>query len=239
MTRVWRRCGLAGAVALPVLLWPVLASSDAASDAASANAAYAQLVAAYSKLLAAQNASKARLTQAQQSQPYLTLPPQPPQPPAPVTPPPEPVPVVVAPQPDLLTQVLAALQPVLTALLVAIGGVLTVLVRAYVPRIIAVFEQATSIKLTEQQRAAIYAAAETAKGIIQTKLDQGIIQVAHVTTDNAVVMEQARAALTRVPGAAAAQNVTPEQMAAIVVGRVDTTPKTSPLVVSAVKVAGA
>lgn len=84
------------------------------------------------------------------------------------------------------------------------------------------YRRRTGVELTAQQRAAIDGALNTAKGIIETKLDQGKLSVQDVQTGGTEVRKQAAEALQRVPDAAKAQEVTTDSAAAIIVGRVDT-----------------
>lgn len=121
-------------------------------------------------------------------------------------------------------------QSILNTLLVILGGVLVSMIKIYVPRVIDIVEQWVKIKLTDQERAAIVGAAVTGAGILQTKIDQGILKVKDIQPDNKVVQEVAKATLSRVADSAESQGTGVEAMAAILVGKVDTSPKVVPVV---------
>lgn len=103
-----------------------------------------------------------------------------------------------------------------------IAAIAVALVGILVPRFITAFERRTGIQLTDQQIAQVTAAAQTAAGILQTKLDQGRISLADVTVNNATVVAQAQAAIARVPHATAALDTTVPSMAETIIGLVDT-----------------
>lgn len=126
--------------------------------------------------------------------------------------------------------------PILNALIALIALVMTTLIGIYVPKGIAAFTARTGIILTAQQQQTVKDSANTAKGIVQTMLDQGALKLEHVTPDNPVIVAQARAAIDRVPNAAAAMNKSVPSMAETIVGLVDTSPKTPTVVVAAVPV---
>lgn len=115
----------------------------------------------------------------------------------------------------------------------AIGAAGAAILLALVGWGISAFQKRTGIILTDQQKASVKGSAETAAGIIQTKLDQGLMKLADVKTDDAQVRSEAQAAIDRVPDSATALKTTPEAMAAIIVGRVDTTPKVPQTIVVA------
>lgn len=94
-----------------------------------------------------------------------------------------------------------------------------------VPWAIMAYQRRTNVQITDQRRAAIMGAFTTAAGIIQTKLDQGLLKVSDITASNPTIMAESTAALERVPVAAAAEKTTPYAGAAIIVGRVDTSQK--------------
>jgi hypothetical protein len=112
--------------------------------------------------------------------------------------------------------------PIVNAIIAGIGLVLTYLFATYVPRFITATETRTGIQLTDQQRSAVQGAAWTVKGILETKLDQGVLHVADITVENPKVLEQAQAAIARVSDSARAQGTTAEALAAIAVGLTDT-----------------
>lgn len=103
-----------------------------------------------------------------------------------------------------------------------IKSMVTLLSGIVVPWAIVAYQRRTGVQVTDQQRAAVYAALTTAAGIIQTRIDQGHMAVADVTPNNPVVVAEVKAALDRVPESAAAQGTTATSAAQIVVGKVDT-----------------
>lgn len=91
-----------------------------------------------------------------------------------------------------------------------------------IPWAIMAYQRRTGVQITEQQRQAVYNALDTAKGLLETRIDQGRLAVHEVAHDHPEVIEAAQAALARVPNSAAAQGMTTEAAAAIIVGRMDT-----------------
>lgn len=114
------------------------------------------------------------------------------------------------------------LSVIVQPILAVIGAVIAALLGIYVPKALAAFQARTGIILTENQRQTVLGAAQTAAGVIETRLDQGALQVAHVTINNPTVRAMAEDALIEVPKAAAAMNMTVYGMAKIIVGAVDT-----------------
>lgn len=115
--------------------------------------------------------------------------------------------------------------PIAQALIGAVGMVFTTLAGIYIPAALRSFERRTNIALTEQERAAIQAAVQTAAGLVQNKLDTGVLRARDITPQNAAVMLAADAALATVPNAAAAQGIALETASAMVAARVDLAPK--------------
>lgn len=109
------------------------------------------------------------------------------------------------------------------------GAVIATLIGIFVPRAIAAFEKRTHIAVTEQERAAVLAAVTTAAGLLQSKLDVGLLRARDVTPTNSQVMMAANTALLAVPQAAAAQGTTIEAASAMIAARVDTTPRPTPV----------
>lgn len=114
------------------------------------------------------------------------------------------------------------LSPIIQPLITIAGTVLTGLLVIYVPKGIAAFERRTGIELTEAQRQTVLGAVQTAAGVIETRLDQGAMQVAHVKVSNANVAEQAQAVLNAVPQAAAALGLDVDRISRMIIGAVDT-----------------
>lgn len=114
------------------------------------------------------------------------------------------------------------LTPIVQPILAALGLVITGLLGVYVPKAISAFEKRTGIMLTDQQRATMLGAVQTAAGVLETDLDKGALKVAHISVSNPAVLAQASAAIAAVPVAAAALGVTPDSVARMIVGAVDT-----------------
>lgn len=114
------------------------------------------------------------------------------------------------------------LSPILTPLTQVAGIVLTGLIAIYVPKALAAFQARTGIQLTDQQRATVLGAVQTAAGTIETKLDQGVVKVAQIHVADAAVQTQAQAAINAVPDAMKALGMTPDSVARMIVGKVDT-----------------
>lgn len=119
----------------------------------------------------------------------------------------------------------ADFQPIIQAVIALIAAVLTGLIGIFVPRAIAAFEARTGVAVTDQERSAIMGAVTTAAGILQTKLDQGVLKIGDITPTSRAVVDEASAALNRVPTSAANQGTTASAAAAMIVARVDTSPK--------------
>lgn len=117
------------------------------------------------------------------------------------------------------------LTPIVQPILAVLGVVSTGLLAIYVPRALTAFQTRTGIMLTDQQRAAVLGAVQTAAGVLETRMDQGTLQAAHITVANPVVLAQAQAAINAVPRAAAALGMTTDGVARMIVGAVDTAPR--------------
>lgn len=120
---------------------------------------------------------------------------------------------------------LADWAPVIQAVIAGIALVLTTLIGIYVPKAIAAFERRTGVAVTDQERAAVMGAVTTAAGLLQTKLDQGVLKIGDITPTSPAVVGEANKALDRVPDSAAAQGTTAMAAAAMIAARVDTSPK--------------
>lgn len=114
------------------------------------------------------------------------------------------------------------LTPIVQPILAAAGAVIAGLAAIYVPKLIAAFTAWTGVALTDQQRAQVLGAVQTAAGMIETKLDQGILSAAHVTIANDEIRAEAAAAIQAVPMAASALGMTQDGVARMIVGNVDT-----------------
>jgi hypothetical protein len=111
---------------------------------------------------------------------------------------------------------------IMQTVVAGLGMVVTAMISVLVPRAIAAFETRTGIQLTAQQEAKVLQSAMTAKGILETKLDQRILTIDHIDPSNPAVLSEAAAAIARVPAAAAALGKTTSYMAETIVGMVDT-----------------
>jgi hypothetical protein len=114
------------------------------------------------------------------------------------------------------------LSAIVQPLLAVTGAVISGLLAIYVPRGLAAFQARTGIELTDQQRAVVLGAVRTAAGVVETKLDQGVMRADHVEVANPMVRAEAVAAINAVPAAAAALNMTVNGVARMIVGAVDT-----------------
>lgn len=119
---------------------------------------------------------------------------------------------------DTVVNFSAILQPVLDVAGIVVAGLLV----RYVPRGIDLFERVSGVQLTDQQRAVVLGAAKTAAGVLETRLDQGVINASHITVNNPEVRAQALAMINVIPDDMAKLGVTEEGAARIIVGMVDT-----------------
>jgi hypothetical protein len=127
------------------------------------------------------------------------------------------------------------LSPILTPLTQIAGIAITGLLAIYIPKALAAFQARTGIQLTDQQRATVLGAVQTAAGNLETKLDQGVIKVAQINVNNPAIQAQAQAAINAVPDAMKALNMTPDSVARMIVGKADTGshgPQPTPVVVA-------
>jgi hypothetical protein len=122
------------------------------------------------------------------------------------------------------------LTPIVTPILAVVGSVLAGVLAIYIPIGIAAFQKRTGIQLTAQQQATMLGAVQTGAGIIETKLDQGVLNVAHVEVTNPAIVAQAQAAIAAVPIAAASLGMTEAGVARMIVGKVDTLAHAAPMV---------
>jgi hypothetical protein len=123
--------------------------------------------------------------------------------------------------PDWAPVVNAAISGLATIVGLVIAGIAAI----YVPKAIAAFTARTGVQVTDQQRAAVYAAVKTATGIIQTRLDQGLLKVSDIHEANPDITSEATAALRSVPDAAQAQGTSFNTVVRKIVAGVDTSPK--------------
>ena len=114
------------------------------------------------------------------------------------------------------------LTPIVSPILAVVGTAIAGLLAVYVPRGLALIEARTGVQLTDQQRAQVLGAVQTAAGVLETRLDQGVLQVAHIDIANQAVRDQAIRAIDAVPNAAAALGMTVEGVSRMIVGMTDT-----------------
>jgi hypothetical protein len=114
------------------------------------------------------------------------------------------------------------LSPITQPILTVLGTIITGLLVVYIPKALNVLQKWTGVQLTEQQRQTILGAVQTAAGKIETKLDQNVLSVSHITVDNPTIRQEAQAAIAAVPTAAAALGMTEDGVARMIVGKVDT-----------------
>lgn len=121
--------------------------------------------------------------------------------------------------------IIQAIIAALAAIIVAISGLIGTLIVMFARRGIAAMEKRTGIMMTEQDRAAIMGAVTTDVGLIQTKLDLGLMRPTEVLPSSAPMLRAAAQLLDRVPDAATREATTVDTVAAMIAARVDTTPR--------------
>lgn len=127
------------------------------------------------------------------------------------------------------------LTPITTPLIETAGAIMTLVLARYVPRIIQNLEDRVNIHLTDQQNAALANAVTTGAGVIETKLDQKVMDISHVNIINDHVMEQAKIAIQNLGDVAVTMGLTPLSVANMIVGAVDTGPRTPTAITAVVK----
>lgn len=121
--------------------------------------------------------------------------------------------------------IIQAIIAALAAIIVAISGLIGTLIVMFARRGIAAMEKRTGIMMTEQDRAAIMGAVTTDVGLIQTKLDLGLMRPTEVLPSSVPMLRAAAQLLDRVPDAATREATTVDTVAAMIAARVDTTPR--------------
>src|SRR3954469_18716721 len=76
------------------------------------------------------------------------------------------------------------------AVIAAIAMTFTTLAGIYIPKVLAAFERQTRIALTDQESAAIQRAIVTAAGLVQNKLDTGVLRARDITPSNPIVVAE-------------------------------------------------
>jgi hypothetical protein len=110
------------------------------------------------------------------------------------------------------------LQPILDCAGIVIAGVIAI----YVPRAVAAFEARTGIMLTTQQISVIKGFVDTSAGVLETKLDQGSVQLSHINISNPTVLREAQSIIDAAPVATSALGMTGAGIAKMIVASVDT-----------------
>ena len=109
-------------------------------------------------------------------------------------------------------------QPIAECFDLVIGAALTFLAH----KAIAAFQRRTGIILTAQQVTTVQDFVKTSAGVIESKLDQGALQIEHVNISNPTIRAEAQSILIAAPIASAALGMTPDRVAKMIVGAVDT-----------------
>lgn len=89
-----------------------------------------------------------------------------------------------------------------------------------VPWGIMAYKARTGVQVSAQQVAAINGAVDTAAGLVQTAIDQGRMKASDLDRDHPLILQEAAAAIARVPNSAAAQDATLHTVAAMIASRV-------------------
>lgn len=111
--------------------------------------------------------------------------------------------------------------PIFQGLASAMGLVITGLAGIYVPRAIAAYERAANVKLTDQQKAAVYAAVETDANLLKAQVLNGLVPLEHATSPKSPAVQAAAvSAMNRVSGSAQAQGTTSVDMQQMIAGKV-------------------
>ncbi len=129
------------------------------------------------------------------------------------------------------------LTPIIQPILAVIGAVIASVLAIYIPKALAAFQARTGIQLTDQQRATVLGAVQTAAGVVETKLDQKALSVAQVTVRDPIIRAEALQVIVAVPNAAAALGMTVDGVSRMIVGKVDTAahgPVAPPVVVQGI-----
>lgn len=101
---------------------------------------------------------------------------------------------------------------------IVISGALTY----YGPRFINAFAARTGIRIDEANQMALIQAVDTGAGVIETKLDQKLMDLSHVNINNEHVSKQANFAIAKLGQTAADMGLTVPMVANMIVGAVDT-----------------
>lgn len=102
------------------------------------------------------------------------------------------------------------------------------------PAILEMFSAWLKLQIDQHQQGRVEAAARTAAGIIQTKIDQGDMTIQDVRTENKGLQQVVSDALVPVKESAAAQKATVESVSRMVIGMTDTAPPKQPVLVKGI-----
>ena len=111
-------------------------------------------------------------------------------------------------------------QTILTELLQVLGILLVPLLAWAAQRGLAAYEARMHVQLTDQQRAIVLGAADTAAGVLLVRLGAGTLTRADLTLEQPAVKSAGLAAVQAVPAAAAALDVNAADMTRITLGKV-------------------
>jgi hypothetical protein len=114
------------------------------------------------------------------------------------------------------------LTPIVQPVLAVTALVFTGMLKVYIPKALDAFQTWTGVQLTTLQRQQVLGAVQTAAGMIETQLDTGVLTAAHMHIDDPSVRFEAQAVLAAVPKAALALDLTVDNVARMIVGKVDT-----------------
>lgn len=122
----------------------------------------------------------------------------------------------------MTTDTIVDFQLIVKPILEMCGTIIAAFIAAYVPKAINAFATWANIKMTDQQRAIMLGSIQTAVGKIETKLDQKVLSVSHISIEDPTIRAEARAAIDAVRDTASALGVTEDGAARMIVGKVDT-----------------
>jgi len=136
----------------------------------------------------------------------------------------QPAPVAIVPV-EQDNSVIREIRDVATPIFMA--GVLAFLgiVAKNLPAAMRALDAWIQLRLTTHQQGRVYAAAQTAAGVIETQIDRGAMTVADVSKDNTKVRQIVAEALEPVKESAMAQGATVDNITPVVIGRIDTNRK--------------
>lgn len=120
------------------------------------------------------------------------------------------------------------LVPLVQPILEVTGLVIAGMIVRYVPKILLLVEQYLHLKFTDQQNAVFLQEVQTAAGVVETKLDQGVLNISHVDINNPEMRAAASEIIKSIPGIVDKLGYTAKEVATAIVGAVDTAPRAAP-----------